>query len=173
MGVMNGEATPVAIMLLPAGKRSIMGLATQANTWFWKGNRQKKMTKSVATEFSRRRRISRRCAMSVGLMSEGSAAPCGGLSSGAVTFHRIRLRGVLGRRVAAHLLHCQLALDLLVEVAHHGAGLAHPQADAARETGQALRSEDHQRQQEDEGELPEAAFEHALGRAGRQDLSFL
>src|SRR5579859_2570597 len=133
MGVMNGEATPVAIMLLPAGRRSIMGFATQANTWFWNGNRQKKMMKSVATEFNKRRRISKRWAMSVGLMSEGSAGPCGGLSSGAVTFHRIRLGDVLGRRVAAHVLRRQLALDLLVEVAHHSAGLADPQAEAAGE----------------------------------------
>src|ERR1700749_1106236 len=79
MGVMNGEVTPVAIMLLPSGSLSIMGLATQVNTWFWNGNRQKNNTSSVATEFSRRRRISSRLAMSVELMKDGSA---GGWSSG-------------------------------------------------------------------------------------------
>src|SRR5579859_7769564 len=85
MGVMNGEATPVAIMLLPAGRRWIMGRATHSNTWFWKGNRQKNRMSSVATECSRRRRSSRMWAISVGLTMDSS----GGLSGGAVMLHRL------------------------------------------------------------------------------------
>src|SRR5690242_6436432 len=152
MGVMNGEVTPVAIMLLPSGSLSIMGLATQANTRFWNGNRQQNSTSNVATELSRRRRISSRLAMSVGLISDGSP----GLSSGAAMFVTA-LAGFAGLRrllhlvgVAAHLLDRQLTLDLLVEAAQGGAGLAHPQADAAGEPGQALRTEHHQRDEEDE-----------------------
>src|SRR5512146_1949799 len=125
MGVMNGEVTPVAIMLLPAGRCCSMGRATHSNTWFWNGSRQMNRSSSVATELSRRRRSSSRCAISVGLTS-ASPAP---LSGGVVTLHRglggtpggvvagrLQHRGARALGRLAHLLGGELTLDLLVEV---------------------------------------------------------
>src|SRR6185312_9296786 len=172
MGVMNGETTPVAIMLLPAGRRWIMGRATHSNTRFWNGKRQAKITNSVATEARRRRRISSRWPMSVALINCGSA----GFSSGpAMAVPAFRLRGFHGLfhlgGVLAHVGGCQLTLDLFVEVAEGGTGAPHPQADATGETRQALGTEHHECDEEDEGELPEAAFEHGAGPALAQCLS--
>src|SRR5579863_352957 len=179
MGVMNGEATPVAIMLLPAGRCTSMGRATHSNTWFWKGNRQANRIRSAATECSSRRRSSRRWAISVGLMrgSPVGGAPRGGPASGVVTLHRglgrslryIRggLRGLAAlqavahrRRGAPHLLGGEFTFQLLVEIAEHGPSPSDPEAHAAREPRQALRPEDHERQHEDERKLPEATLEH-------------
>src|SRR5579872_3204469 len=164
MGVMNGEATPVAIMLLPSGSFLIMGRATHSKTLFWNGNRQAKTRNRASTDCSSRRRSSSRWAISVGLTMDSA----GSLSWGAVMFRRLGLHGVgrprqplaRGGRGAAHLFRRQFLFKLLVEVAQHGTRTPDPQADAARQARQALGAEHHQRQQEDERQLPEASLEH-------------
>src|SRR5215469_1630957 len=186
MGVRKGDTTPVAIILLPAGSFFTIGRATISKTLFWKGNRQPNTTSSVRIECKSRRRNSRRWAISLEptMGSSCGALPPGAGASGIVTFHRGvgaapggvlallgRVRsmpsGVIAPEIfpglfggAPHLLSGQFPFKLFVEIAEHGPGAADPQADAAGQARHALRPEDHQRQQEDEREFPEAALEH-------------
>src|SRR5262249_13599067 len=154
IGVRNGDATSVAIIVPPCGRCLIKGSASQPYSLFANGISASRITSTAATAFRSRSRSSIRC-------DRNDCSPPS-VSGSAMRRRTLRLGGSRRRRcalldvgggavhLAAHfgrgaarlvevLLHVlggELALDLALDVLPARARAAHERADRARDARQ-------------------------------------